>query len=317
MVYGTSRGFRRLTTAAALVLYLLIVMGGVVRATGSGLGCPDWPLCHGRLLPPLELTALIEYGHRLIAALGGGLVLLTVFVALRRYRERPLVALPAAGVVAIMLIQVPVGGLVVATELEPLLVVFHLGTALLILANALAVAVAAHQPVDRASKLPARRFPVLPLAAGVALLGVLLSGALVVGGNASYACPDWPLCQGRLLPGVSAGLPVDIQVLHRGLVALASILIVVTVARALHRWRAVQGVALWAALLGGFFLAQVLIGAVQIWLVLPAALRILHLATATATWAAIVMLNLLLAVGVEKPAAPGKLASAPIHSTGR
>jgi heme A synthase len=313
MEYGTSRGFRRLTTATALVLYLLIVMGGVVRATGSGLGCPDWPLCHGRLLPPLELTALIEYTHRLIAALGGTLVLLTVFVALRRYREQPLVALPAAAVVAIMLIQVPVGGLVVATELEPLLVAFHLGTAMLILANALAVAVAAHQPVAPASQAPARRFPALPLAAGVALLCVLLSGALVVGGNASYACPDWPLCQGRLLPGGGAGLPVTIQVFHRGMVALSSILIVVTVVRALRRWRAVRGVALWATLLGGCFLAQVLIGAVQVWLVLPAALRILHLATATATWAAIVMLNLLLAVGQEWAAVHGELVSAPIR----
>jgi heme A synthase len=304
MEYVTSRSFRRLAIATVLVLYALIVMGGVVRVTGSGLGCPDWPLCHGRLLPPLELAALIEFGHRLIAALGGALVLTTVFVALLRYREQPLIALPAAAVIAIMLIQVPVGGLVVATELEPLLVAFHLGTAMLILANALTVAVVAHLPVDHTSQASARRSPALPLAAGVALLCVLLSGALVVGEDASYACPDWPLCQGRLLPLTGVGLPVIIHFFHRGMVALASVLIVMVVARALRRWRSIQGVTVWAALLGGFFVAQVLVGAVQVWLVLPAALRILHLATATATWAAIVVLNLLLALGVEK-AAPG------------
>jgi heme A synthase len=323
MQYVTSRSFRRLAIATALVLYLLIVMGGVVRVTGSGLGCPDWPLCHGRLLPPLELPALIEYTHRLIAALGGALVLATVAVALSHYREQPLVALPAAAVIAIMLIQVPVGGLVVASELEPLLVAFHLGTAMLILANALAVAVIAHLPVEHTSIPPIRRSPALPLAAGAALLCVLLSGALVVGGDASYACPDWPLCQGRLLPLTGVGLPVLIHFFHRGMVALVSILIAVTVVRALRRWRAIRGVAVWAALLGVFFTAQVLVGAVQVWLVLPAALRILHLATATATWAAIVVLNLLLALGVEQ-AAPGgvdpalnhrwkRADSAPIH----
>jgi heme A synthase len=313
MDYLTSRGFRRLATATALALYLLIVIGGTVRVTESGLGCPDWPLCHGRLLPPLEITALVEFSHRLIALISGVLMLSTVFVALRKYRNQPLVVLPAAAVVAIMVIQVPVGGLVVATELEPLVVAFHLGTAMLILANALAVAVVARQPVDYASNSPARRFPVLPPLTAVVLLLVLLSGALVVGGDASYACPDWPLCQGRLLPGAGANLLVIIQVLHRGLVGLVSILIVMVVARAIRRWRAIQGVMTWAALLGGFFLAQVLVGAVQIWLVLPPFLRILHLATATATWASIVILNLLLAVGQEKAAVHSDLVSGPIR----
>ena len=45
-----------------------ISLGGIVRITDSGLGCPDWPLCHGKLLPPLELHTLIEYSHRLSAS---------------------------------------------------------------------------------------------------------------------------------------------------------------------------------------------------------------------------------------------------------
>jgi heme A synthase len=310
MQYITSRGFRRLTIATALVLYALIVMGGIVRVTDSGLGCPDWPLCHGRLLPPLEITALIEFGHRIIAALSGVLVLATVFIAVRRYRDRPLVVLPAAAVIAIMVIQVPIGGLVVATELEPLVVAFHLGTAMLILANALALAVVVHQPVGGVSAASTRHSPVLPMVAGAVLLGVLLSGALVVGGDASYACPDWPLCQGRLLPLTGVALPVIIHFFHRGMVALVSILIVLVVVRAMRKWQSIRGVTSWATLLGIFFFAQVLVGALQVWLVLPALLRVLHLATATATWTAIVVLNLLLVVGVEKAATPGGAASA-------
>src|SRR6266849_1867819 len=65
-----TRRFTRLAWAAAVCTYLLIILGAIVRITGSGLGCGEhWPLCNGRLLPPLDLPTLIEYGHRLAAAL--------------------------------------------------------------------------------------------------------------------------------------------------------------------------------------------------------------------------------------------------------
>src|SRR5437870_13884854 len=65
-----TRRFARLAWAAAACTYLLIVLGAIVRITGSGMGCGDhWPLCNGRLLPPLDLPTLIEYAHRLAAAL--------------------------------------------------------------------------------------------------------------------------------------------------------------------------------------------------------------------------------------------------------
>src|SRR2546430_735337 len=64
-----TRRFARLAWLAATCTYLLIILGAIVRITGSGLGCGEhWPLCNGRLLPPLDLPTLIEYGHRLAAA---------------------------------------------------------------------------------------------------------------------------------------------------------------------------------------------------------------------------------------------------------
>src|SRR2546421_12832026 len=64
-----TRRFTRLARLAATCTYLLIVLGAIVRITGSGLGCGEhWPLCNGRLLPPLDVPTLIEYGHRLAAA---------------------------------------------------------------------------------------------------------------------------------------------------------------------------------------------------------------------------------------------------------
>ncbi|TMF52344.1 MAG: protoheme IX farnesyltransferase, partial [Chloroflexi bacterium] len=75
------KGFRALSVATAVATYALVVLGGVVRVSGSGLGCPDWPLCHGRVLPPLDLHAIIEYSHRTAASLTSTLVVLTAAVA--------------------------------------------------------------------------------------------------------------------------------------------------------------------------------------------------------------------------------------------
>ena len=74
----TGSRFRGLTLFTVLAAFALVVLGGVVRVTESGLGCPDWPLCQGRLIPPLETSAIIEYSHRLVAsALLGPLIVAT------------------------------------------------------------------------------------------------------------------------------------------------------------------------------------------------------------------------------------------------
>ncbi len=69
------RTFQRISLATAILTYALIVVGGVVRVTGSGLGCPDWPLCHGNVVPAARVDAIIEYSHRFVA---GIVTLLTV-----------------------------------------------------------------------------------------------------------------------------------------------------------------------------------------------------------------------------------------------
>src|SRR2546428_6530184 len=82
------KAFRALSVATALVTYALVVLGGVVRVSGSGLGCPDWPLCHGRLLPPLDLHSIIEYSHRTTASLASTLIVLTAVGAWVAWRKR-------------------------------------------------------------------------------------------------------------------------------------------------------------------------------------------------------------------------------------
>src|ERR1700716_1664544 len=87
--------FRRLAVITSIFAYIQIALGGVVRVSGSGLGCPDWPLCHGRPYPPLELHAIIEYSHRTAASLTSLLVVLTAAVALIAWRRRRDIVVPA------------------------------------------------------------------------------------------------------------------------------------------------------------------------------------------------------------------------------
>src|SRR5919197_3308724 len=133
--------FRRLAGATAAATYLLIVMGAVVRVTGSGLGCPDWPLCHGRFVPPLETPAIIEYAHRLLGAVVSPLILGLCSAAwLTRRRERPIVV-PATLVPLLLAVEIGLGAVVEKLELTAMVVLVHLGFAMLTLGLLIWIAV--------------------------------------------------------------------------------------------------------------------------------------------------------------------------------
>src|SRR5438132_8385281 len=87
--------FRRVAFLTVLFAYLQIALGGVVRVTGSGLGCPDWPLCNGRPYPAADVHSIIEYSHRTVGAVTGILLIATVVLAWTVFRpQRPLRACP-------------------------------------------------------------------------------------------------------------------------------------------------------------------------------------------------------------------------------
>ena len=62
---------RLIVALTALSVYLLMVLGGLVTSTGSGLACPDWPLCYGSVAPPLKVDIWLEWGHRLLGGIAG------------------------------------------------------------------------------------------------------------------------------------------------------------------------------------------------------------------------------------------------------
>jgi len=282
-----------LAVATVVVTYLLIVWGGVVRVTGSGLGCgtrDDWPLCHGGLLPPLEQSAVIEFVHRWLAAMATILVVSLVAVAWARYRHRRRITLPATAAAGLLVVQILLGAATVELRLPGEVVMVHLANALLLLAVLIHVAVHTFRVDDSphvAASAAARR---LTWAAGATYL-LVLSGALVVANGAGYACAGWPLCGGGL--HLDSGHLASINLLHRGVAVVVGIFLAWAVVQVLRRHGGVRQVRTTAAGVGLLLVAQVVAGSVLVKLGLPPAVRGVHIALASALWATTALLAML------------------------
>jgi heme A synthase len=226
----------RWTTGTALVLtYGLIVLGAWVRATGSGLSCPDWPTCYGHWMPlpgdiPAEvgysyLQVMLEWAHRLIAGvILGPLVLLIGVLAWRVRGERPRMPAYAGALIALLLVQAGLGGLTVLDQNSPWSVALHLGTALVLLSVLCLI-------FERSGPAPHRVAAAARTLSGMVwllALGAMVSAAMVTKSGASLACTTWPLCDGALLPDL-ADPQIRLHLTHRllalgtalGLLALA------------------------------------------------------------------------------------------------
>ncbi|MGH2707419.1 MAG: heme o synthase, partial [Actinomycetota bacterium] len=207
--------FSKLALATTVTSVVLITVGALVRGTGSGLGCPDWPRCHGSWIPPLQLHALIEYSHRLVALVLGLLVLILAIPAWARWRSQAGVFWPSFAALVIVVFQGGLGRLVVERELEARLVVLHFATSLALLGLLVLTTVNSVFPRGgRMTRLARESFLVTAVALSAAILG-----AYVVQANASLAFSDWPLMDGRLLPRLDRPEEL-IHFLHR-LAALA------------------------------------------------------------------------------------------------
>lgn len=265
----------RLAWSAAVCTYLLIVLGAVVRITGSGLGCGNhWPLCNGRLLPPLDdVGTVIEWSHRLVAALVTVLVVSLAADAVWLWRRSQFVRTPAASFVALglLVVQILLGAITVKLDLPPWTVILHLATAMLLFATLLVIADGGvlTTSVSRGSLL------VLCLA-----FITVLFGALTANLGAAVACSGFPLCNGQVWPPPQAGLLAQIQWVHR--------LLAYSLAIATAVW-AIRMPGRGPRLVLGLVALQVALGAVTVLLGLPRGLQAAHLATGAAVWGGVVL----------------------------
>lgn len=284
-------GPRALAWAAVASVFALMLLGNIVSATGSGLACPDWPLCHGRLIPPLRPDVLIEYGHRLAAAVTSIVLVVTIVASLR--------GTPAPGVrrlgfvlLGLLAVQIALGGITVLFKLPHLISTAHLLNALLILAGLLALCAEGGAAEGRAGAAtePAtvRRLAIVGLAV---LLAQLTLGGYVRHSGAGLACPDFPLCSGDVFP--DRWLAV-VHWTHRWLgVALLGLFTQLALAARGSAAGRPAGIALALAVV------QVTLGILTVLLQLRPSIRATHAAGGYALWATLVWTAL--RAGVWRP----------------
>lgn len=266
---------------AAAATFGLVVLGGAVRATGSGMGCPDWPLCKGQLGPAGGSAALWEQSHRYVVLLVTALVVVTAALVRRHRTRRPdLVGLLVVAVAALVL-QAMLGAITVWEGNAPITVVLHLALGMLLLGVLVLATVraAASTPTS-----PLARGP-LTTAAAVATLSVLVSGSVVADTAAFDRCASWPLCSG-------SGWLVAVQLLHRAMVLALVVTLLLLAARAWSRPAHHADRPLAVALLV-LLAAQVAAGALAALHADAWTVRDLHLALGTAVWTVVVVMGAL------------------------
>src|SRR3990170_6150741 len=279
-----SAGFRWFALLAALGTWALVAVGGLVRVTESGLGCPDWPLCDGRVSPHSEKTALWEWSHRVTAATVTILLVIVALWAWRRYRDRLDILVPALVAVAFVPGQAILGAIVVWLELPGWMVGVHFVIGLLMLGVAVVTAVAAWRGGPAHAAPGFRRLAVWTALVGLALV---VAGAVVVSAHADEACGEqWPACNGAFVAG---GGDAAIQVVHRMLAYTVAALAIALAVRAFRGSGPLfSGVAPLVAVVVqlSFGISLVLAGEGSA----HAPLAALHVAGSGAVWAALVAL---------------------------
>jgi protoheme IX farnesyltransferase len=305
--------FRRLAVTTIAATFVLIAVGGLVRATDSGLGCPDWPRCFGRLVPPAELHAWIEHSHRLVASVVMVLVALLVVAAWRTGQDK-VVRRAAVAALVLVLAQALIGAFVVWWKLRADSVTLHLATALALVALLVWIGFRArHGPGDPARRaVQDRRFVRLAATTAGLLYLQMLVGSTVTGHQAGLAYPLetlWP----DLGPSVAR-----IQLAHRTLAVVVGTLIVVTWVVARRTQRAHPTVTRLAGYATGLVAVQIGLGVANVANRLSALTVVPHLAVGALLWGTMVALVLHAGrfAGTPEPD-PAEPAPAPARSTGQ
>lgn len=271
---------KRLAFICMLLTYFLIVFGGYVASSNSGMGCgPEWPLCNGEVVPVLKGATLIEFGHRVIGALLG-ILSLVLFVKLFRSKEEQVVRLAAFSMLGLLIIQILLGGIVVVRDLPSIIITIHLIIAFAFLACLIWIW---RYPgfQNQASRVAYITEKAQTAAIHLNILLILLTCTLAFGAYIKHesfgmAC-GWLGCRQTFFPSSTPGL---LQTLHRGLAGISAVYILfLTYWSFSKKWgRSLQKRLLLGALT---VLFQLVIGAAVIETSISIPWAVLHLAIGT------------------------------------
>ena len=283
--------FRGIAAFTVLATFALVILGGVVRVTESGLGCPDWPGCDGGMFPPLETKAIIEYSHRITASfVVGPLILFLCIAAWVQYRRERWVVVPATLAFGLVIAQAGLGGATVLSELPGATVMAHLAVGESLVAVLALLAVVAYRgPLSL--KMPnwgigkTRPFPVLVVIAGVAVFLLILSGSYVTITGAFAACSEWPTClSDKAFPGERLQV---IQMFHRYVAAGVGLFVLYSLHLGFRGRTQPKEIRIFSMVALALFVAQVVVGAAVVFGDFSPDMRALHLAMATSVWIAV------------------------------
>ena len=309
-----SSGFRRLALAGVLSTAALILLGGIVRVSGSGLGCGPagsglhgWPFCGGDVIPGANLNSVIEYSHRALASIVALVMIALAVLAVRRLRAHRGIVRATLAAAGLVVAQGLLGAATVELNLDAALVATHLLLAMLLLGLMLYVWRASRpEVIGRPAPDAGPGLRALAGATAVVVLLTIVAGGYMAGTEnhgrtdrahtvgAHYACgTQFPSCNGKLLPFGQSPL-VDVHLAHRSLMYLASVLVLALAAVTLRR-RPSRTVTRGALAAVAVLVLQILVGALNVWIApQEPALILTHLALATGLWAAVATVRLAL-----------------------
>ena len=271
--------FRRLCVATLVMVALIVASGAAVRLTGSGLGCADWPDCmHGHLTPPLQYHSLVEFGNRMVTVVLTVVVAATVLASLRRRPFRRDLAWLSLGLVAGVLLQAVMGGIVVYTKLNPYLVMVHFLASMPLVVDAV---VLLHRATRDYSPGSGRLLVPGPVRLMSRLLTLFLALVLAAGSATTGASPDAGSSQGQVR---AKRIPVSLRTLAELHATMALFLVgfALALAVALHAMDVPERVRRAGRILVIVLFLQAGIGYAQYFSHLPALLVELHVIGATA-----------------------------------
>lgn len=285
------KSFRILALLSTLATYFLIFVGGLVRVSGAGLGCPDWPKCFGSWLPPLSMAdipanidpsqfnltlAWIEYSNRLVGMLLGFVILAMAIQAIRHFRQVKSILYPSAAAAVLVAFEGWQGSAVVSSQLKSVLVSTHLLIALVIVCLLIWVTIQAYAREAGAASKPHRYSKDIYLWL-VGLYAVSIA-QIVVGTLVRTAVEavesNWPeLPLDTIL--ADAGSVVQVHLITGNLVTIITVVAALWILKSIERPPAL--IARSAQLLIGVAILQAVLGLALLWIGLVPLMRLYHL----------------------------------------
>jgi len=277
------RAFRALALCGTIVAYALAFLGSWTRINAAGMTCPDWPLCRGAIVPALHGGVVLEWSHRLTAALETAVVAAVIVAGLRLRTKIPALGFLLFALGGIFALQVGLGGATIFLANSPLSVMLHWGTAMLLIAVLCTLTIVAFSYSERSGESAPRfggRGTAPLIAAAVCAFATMCAGAFVSSSGAGLACPSFPDCGPALL---GQTVPQALQMTHR---LLAGTLVVFAILALLSLPRGYYAAAVTLRIALGLLALQIVLGSLVVVWQMPTALRAAHAANAVATFLA-------------------------------